>query len=142
VGLRAGLDTKVKGKILCPCRGSNPGRPVRSQTLYCLSYSAPIHKDRHMVSYCATFGLFKIINVLKCLSCKQRSCLVRNAAGYVKSRAEVRDEEAGQKCVGYCTIAVQVLYSILFIVYRAILKCYLDSHSSLDQTTLPITKTA
>jgi hypothetical protein len=25
VGLRAGLDTEAKGKILCPCRGSNPG---------------------------------------------------------------------------------------------------------------------
>jgi hypothetical protein len=28
VGPRAGLDTEVRGKILCPCRGSNPGRPV------------------------------------------------------------------------------------------------------------------
>jgi hypothetical protein len=28
VGLRAGLDTKIRGKILCPCRGSNPDRPV------------------------------------------------------------------------------------------------------------------
>jgi hypothetical protein len=28
VGLRAGLDTEVRGKILCPCRGSNPNRPV------------------------------------------------------------------------------------------------------------------
>jgi hypothetical protein len=26
--LRAGLDTEVRGKILCPCRGSNPDRPV------------------------------------------------------------------------------------------------------------------
>jgi len=24
VGLTAGLDTEVRGKILCPCRGSNP----------------------------------------------------------------------------------------------------------------------
>jgi hypothetical protein len=41
VGHRAGLDTEVRGKILCPCRGSNPrssGRPVGSQTLYWLSY--------------------------------------------------------------------------------------------------------
>jgi hypothetical protein len=37
VGLRAGLDTEARGKILCPCRGSNPDHPVRSQTLYCLS---------------------------------------------------------------------------------------------------------
>jgi hypothetical protein len=28
VGLRAGLDTEARGKILCPCRGSNPYRPV------------------------------------------------------------------------------------------------------------------
>jgi hypothetical protein len=27
-GPRAGLDTEVRGKILCPCRGSNPDRPV------------------------------------------------------------------------------------------------------------------
>jgi hypothetical protein len=35
---RAGLDAEVRGKILCLCRGPNPGRPVRSQTLYWLSY--------------------------------------------------------------------------------------------------------
>jgi hypothetical protein len=28
VGLRAGLDTETRGKILCPCRGSNSDRPV------------------------------------------------------------------------------------------------------------------
>jgi hypothetical protein len=31
---RAGLDTEIRRKILCLCRGLNPGRPVRSQTLY------------------------------------------------------------------------------------------------------------
>jgi hypothetical protein len=34
VGPRAGLEAEARGKILCPCRGSNPDRPVRSQTLY------------------------------------------------------------------------------------------------------------
>jgi hypothetical protein len=34
VVLRAGLDSEVREKILCLCRESNPGRPVRSQTLY------------------------------------------------------------------------------------------------------------
>jgi hypothetical protein len=34
VGPRAGLDTEAGGKILCPRRGSKPGRPARSQTLY------------------------------------------------------------------------------------------------------------
>jgi hypothetical protein len=38
VGPRAGLDAETRRKILCPCRGSNPDRPARSQTLYCLSY--------------------------------------------------------------------------------------------------------
>jgi hypothetical protein len=38
VGPRAGLDAEVRGKILCLCRESNPGRPVRSQTLILLSY--------------------------------------------------------------------------------------------------------
>jgi hypothetical protein len=33
VGLRAGLDIESTGKILFPRRGSNPGRPARSQTL-------------------------------------------------------------------------------------------------------------
>jgi hypothetical protein len=38
VGPRAGLDAGAKRKILYPCQGSNPDRPARSQTLYCLSY--------------------------------------------------------------------------------------------------------
>jgi hypothetical protein len=28
VSPRAGLDTEARGKILCPCQGSNPDRPV------------------------------------------------------------------------------------------------------------------
>jgi hypothetical protein len=28
VGPRAGLDIEARGKILCPCRGSNPDLPV------------------------------------------------------------------------------------------------------------------
>jgi hypothetical protein len=39
VGSRAGLDAKARRKILCPCRGSNPSRPVRSQTIY---WSTPV----------------------------------------------------------------------------------------------------
>jgi hypothetical protein len=34
VGIRAGLDTEDTGKVLCLCRGLNPGPPVCSQTLY------------------------------------------------------------------------------------------------------------
>jgi hypothetical protein len=35
MGPRAGLDAGARRKILCPCRGSNPDRPARSQSLYC-----------------------------------------------------------------------------------------------------------
>jgi hypothetical protein len=38
VGPSAGLDAGARRKILCPCQGSKPDRPARSQTLYCLSY--------------------------------------------------------------------------------------------------------
>jgi hypothetical protein len=34
VGLGTGLDAEARGKIFCLCRGSNPDRPVRCQTLY------------------------------------------------------------------------------------------------------------
>jgi hypothetical protein len=36
VGPRAGLEAEARIKLLCLCRGSNPGRPVRSQSLYWL----------------------------------------------------------------------------------------------------------
>jgi hypothetical protein len=42
VGLRAGLDTEARRKIICPCRGSNPGHRVWRQILYCLSYSSAL----------------------------------------------------------------------------------------------------
>jgi hypothetical protein len=38
VGPRTGQDAGATRKILCPCRGSNPDRLARSQTLYYLSY--------------------------------------------------------------------------------------------------------
>jgi hypothetical protein len=44
VGPRADLDTEARGKIFLPLPGiepRSPGRPARSQTLYCLSYQAP-----------------------------------------------------------------------------------------------------
>jgi hypothetical protein len=49
---RAGLDPEVRRKILCLCRGSNPGRPVRSQSLYWLSYPCSLSD--------ATVGLNKV----------------------------------------------------------------------------------
>jgi hypothetical protein len=43
VGPRASMDTQARGKILSPLPGiehQSPGRPARSQTLYCLRYPA------------------------------------------------------------------------------------------------------
>jgi hypothetical protein len=48
VGPGTGLDAEARGKILCLCRGSNPGLPVRSQTLY--SYRTPT--NTHMLFSC------------------------------------------------------------------------------------------
>jgi hypothetical protein len=42
VGLSAGVDAGARRKILCPCRGSKPDRPARSQTLYCLNYRGSV----------------------------------------------------------------------------------------------------
>jgi hypothetical protein len=33
VGLRAGLDTEARGKILCLCQGSNPNRPINQSVV-------------------------------------------------------------------------------------------------------------
>jgi hypothetical protein len=42
VGLRAGLDTEVRGQILCPSRGSNPDRPVvQSVVRHCTDWATP-----------------------------------------------------------------------------------------------------
>jgi hypothetical protein len=48
VGPRAGLDTEARRKTLCLYWGSQPGRPVRRLTLYCLSYPG---------SHCTQLGL-------------------------------------------------------------------------------------
>jgi hypothetical protein len=42
VGIRAGMDTYARGKILCLCLGSNPGLPACSHTLYWLSYPSSL----------------------------------------------------------------------------------------------------
>jgi hypothetical protein len=44
VGPRAGLDTEVRGKILCPCRGSNPDRPVIQPVVrHYTAWASPIY---------------------------------------------------------------------------------------------------
>jgi hypothetical protein len=53
---RAGLDKEDRGKNPLPLPGiepRSPGRPVRSQTLYCLSYPAPIPLNTSLNTVCS-----------------------------------------------------------------------------------------
>jgi hypothetical protein len=66
MGLRAGLE---KGKVPYPCRGSNLGRPVRSLSLYRLSYAGSLKiqstickikpKDPKPLTYAPLTGLYR-----------------------------------------------------------------------------------
>jgi hypothetical protein len=51
VGPRAGLDAGARRKTLCLCRVSNPGRPVRRQSLYCLSYPGSWSRNSYYYYY-------------------------------------------------------------------------------------------
>jgi hypothetical protein len=64
VGPKAGMDTEVRGKILSPLPGiepRSPGGPVRSQTLYCLSYPGSSNGSSISI-YCCCSGC-NILNV-------------------------------------------------------------------------------
>jgi hypothetical protein len=75
VGPRAGLDTEDRGKILCPCRGSNPDRPVvepvvRHYTAWAnpapilLNYTLSIVNTRLTDAFCTSnVQLFNIVSV-------------------------------------------------------------------------------
>jgi hypothetical protein len=65
VGPRAGLDAGARRKILCPCRGSNPDRPARSQTLYCLSYRGSLIKIIEKQFVCCYHTLYHRAFILK-----------------------------------------------------------------------------
>jgi hypothetical protein len=55
MGLRAGLDTKARGKILCLCRGLNPDRPVVQSVVRHYTdraTPAPIHIREYYILYC------------------------------------------------------------------------------------------
>jgi hypothetical protein len=63
VGPRAGLDAGARRKTLCPCRGSNPDRPARRQTIYWLSY-----RGSFSVRKCLDIRMF-LIRVCSWWSC-------------------------------------------------------------------------
>jgi hypothetical protein len=78
VGPRAGPDTEARGKILCPCRGSNPDRPVVLPVV------------RHYTAWANPAPLFvgKMVKVLKAPS-KSRFLLLQ-CAELCRSTAQVR----------------------------------------------------
>jgi hypothetical protein len=60
VGLRAGLETEVRGKVLCPCRGTNSDRPVvQSVARHYTDWATPAHvyirSVSQILSYVTTF---------------------------------------------------------------------------------------
>jgi hypothetical protein len=96
VGLRAGLDTKARGKILSPLPGiesRSSGRPVRNQTLYWLSYSGPCYTSTKYilsVQYRILYNeqLTLVISVLS------ENCALR-----MKEKSTVRRRLLKNKCL-------------------------------------------
>jgi hypothetical protein len=65
VGLKTGLDTEVRRKIFLPLpriEPRSPGRPVRNQTLHCLSYSGSSSASVDIYLYCFKFVKVKVSN--------------------------------------------------------------------------------
>jgi hypothetical protein len=60
VGPRAGLDAEARGKILCLCRGSNPGHPVHSHTIL-----TELPQLLHFILYILFTELLLILIVLR-----------------------------------------------------------------------------
>jgi hypothetical protein len=90
VGPRAGLDTEVTGKILCPCRESNPDRPVVQPVVR--HYTALANPVPSRLCYCIDVGKnltdisnanFEYLDSL-CLWCGDSHCTGRHWSCYVK----------------------------------------------------------
>jgi hypothetical protein len=69
VGPRAGLDTETRGKIRCPCRGSNLDRPVvqpvaRHYTDWNYNNNAPLLKQ--LVHYTQPAGVQPVVSKVGC----------------------------------------------------------------------------
>jgi hypothetical protein len=110
VGLRASLDTEVRGKILCLCRGSNPNHPVvQSVVRHCadrlpsLTY-LPISVSKVVVVR-AFFGqiisiiLKRIIKYVGWIKLAQG----RNSGGLGDTAVNVKSSIKGVELVRYVT---------------------------------------
>jgi hypothetical protein len=77
VGLRAGLDTEVGGKILCPCQGLNPDRlVVQSIVRHYTDRATPAPHKHHVL---AKFSMFiNQLSYCNCQNCPMKSKLLLN----------------------------------------------------------------
>jgi hypothetical protein len=144
VGSRAGMNTEVRGKILSPLPGiepRSPGRPVRSQTLYWLSYLAPITRFNFAI-YCTQFLKFILCNFIdgllplmtRCTADTKSVITVERLKLFLRIRkvsGSILDQEAG------CPIDVLRSY----IPYKCPKVCLgrLSCSSKSSYTTLHIT---
>jgi hypothetical protein len=60
VGLRASLNTEVRVKILCPCRGSNPDRPDVQSVIYIYIGVLESSKFARLVGYQPVNGFERV----------------------------------------------------------------------------------
>jgi hypothetical protein len=65
MGYRVGLDDVEKKNIFYLCREFNPGRPVRSLTLYQLSYPLSQQTVRKLIKLQSNRVEFQYFNVIK-----------------------------------------------------------------------------
>jgi hypothetical protein len=125
VGVRLGLDT-ARGKILRLCRGSNPVRPVCSQTLYCLGYSSLVvtwqcisfhfleYKTRRIAfgckpsRYAYSYGVLPSPRRMRAVSRATLLSVVSVTRG-PRERTRVIASEAAPRAVNWRTATFQVL---------------------------------
>jgi hypothetical protein len=101
VGPRAGLDTEDRWKILCPCRGSNPDRPVvqpvvRHYTAW--ANTAPIKTVEHLIN--STFILCKYNERFNLES----NYWIRLPYSQIHSRKVIRKRVPPVCCVVFCFV--------------------------------------
>jgi hypothetical protein len=70
VGPRAGLDTGARGKILCPCRGSNPDRPVVQPVVR--HYTAWANPAPGTFNNEDNYGVMRVASQMECLSLQDK----------------------------------------------------------------------
>jgi hypothetical protein len=111
VGPRSGLDTEARGKTLCPCRGSNPNRPVVQPVV------------RHYTAWANTY-------IFKCWCVRRSFCvLLFTTTGYLCTRYVCRFCHVLQQTKTYQMLLIPLtMFPFLLIAFRS-------SHISVSKVT-------